>query len=67
MTAPADDLHSELDRIASDPETRALFRAELDRAISEHFAEAAELTALTEAATEALHALVRLPTGKQAA
>ncbi|WP_328697033.1 hypothetical protein [Streptomyces sp. NBC_00342] len=62
-----DDLHSELDRIASDPETRALFRAELDRAIAEHCAEEAELTAFTEAATDALHALVRLPAGEQAA
>ncbi|MGC5397672.1 hypothetical protein ACPXCP_18245 [Streptomyces sp. DT20] len=62
-----DDLHSELDRIASDPETRALFRAELDRAIAEHFAEEAELTVSTEAAAETLHALVRLPAGEQAA
>ncbi|MGW0672607.1 hypothetical protein [Streptomyces sp. NPDC002746] len=67
MTAPTDDLHSELDRIASDPETRALFRAELDRAIAEHFSQAAELTAFIEAATGALHTLVRLPAGEQAA
>uniref|UniRef100_A0AAU2VWI0 Transcriptional regulator n=1 Tax=Streptomyces sp. NBC_00008 TaxID=2903610 RepID=A0AAU2VWI0_9ACTN len=67
MRAPADDLHSELDRIASDPGARALFRAELDRAIAEHFAEAAELTAFTEAAAEALQTLLRLPPGKQAA
>ncbi|MFG2670390.1 hypothetical protein [Streptomyces sp. NPDC048445] len=67
MTAPPDDLRSELHRIASDPETRALFRTELDRAIAEHVAKAAELTAFTEAAAEALQALVRLPTGEQAA
>ncbi|MFF3175022.1 hypothetical protein ACFVQ0_20645 [Streptomyces sp. NPDC057900] len=62
-----DDLLSELDRIASDPETRARFRAELDRAISEHCAQEAALTAFTEAVAESLRALARFPTGERAA
>lgn len=61
-----DCLSTELDRIASDPDTRALFRAELDRAIAEHIADAAELTAFTEAAAEALQTVARPPTGKRA-
>ncbi|MEV0782526.1 hypothetical protein AB0I52_05965 [Streptomyces sp. NPDC050423] len=67
MSVPAHDLDAELDRIASDPETRALFRAELDRAIAEHLADTAESAALAEAAPEALQAVVRLPTGERAA
>ncbi|MBO0914831.1 MULTISPECIES: hypothetical protein [Streptomyces] len=67
MSVPAHDLDAELDRIASDPETRALFRAELDRAIAEHLADTAESAAFTEAAAEALQAVVQLPTGERAA
>ncbi|MGN5635536.1 hypothetical protein [Streptomyces sp. AC154] len=67
MRTPAHDLHAELDRIASDPETRALFRAELDRAIAEHCAAEAELASFAEAAAEALNSLFRLPAGEQAA
>ncbi|WLQ43369.1 hypothetical protein P8A22_27705 [Streptomyces laculatispora] len=67
MSVPAHVLDAELDRIASDPETRALFRAELDCAIAEHFADTAESAAFTEAATEALQAVLRLPTGERAA
>lgn len=67
MRVPAHDLDAELDRIASDPETRALFRAELDRAIAEHIADAAESAASTEAAAAAPHAVVQLPTGEHAA
>ncbi|MFJ4911455.1 hypothetical protein [Streptomyces sp. NPDC088726] len=67
MTAPTDDLHSELDRIASDSQTHTLFRAELDRAMAEHVAKEAELTAFAEAAAEALQVLVRLPTREPAA
>lgn len=67
MSVPAHDLDAELDRIASDPETRALFRAELDCAIAEHFADTAESAAFTEAATETLRAVVQLPAGEHAA
>ncbi|WP_260255782.1 hypothetical protein [Streptomyces sp. 840.1] len=56
-----------MDRIASDPETRALFRAELDRAIAELSSDEAESAAFTEAATEALQVVFRLPGGEHAA
>ncbi|MEU8506815.1 hypothetical protein AB0C40_19185 [Streptomyces brevispora] len=62
----ADVLSVELDRIASDPATRALFLAALDTAIAAHIAEAAESAAFTEAATGTLHAVVRPPTGERA-
>ncbi|MEU8700353.1 hypothetical protein AB0C61_22335 [Streptomyces sp. NPDC048680] len=64
MSVPAHDLDAELDRIASDPGTRALFRAELDRAIAELRADTAESAAFAEATAEALLAL---PTGERAA
>ncbi|MFJ6459552.1 hypothetical protein ACIQM0_00500 [Streptomyces sp. NPDC091387] len=64
MSIPTHDLDAELDRIASDPETRALFRAELDRAIAELQSDTAESAAFAEAAAEALLAL---PTGERAA
>ncbi|MFJ1895196.1 MULTISPECIES: hypothetical protein [unclassified Streptomyces] len=67
MRVPAHDLDAELHRIASDPETRAVFRTELDRAMAEHVAKEAELTAFAEAAAEALQVLVRLPTREPAA
>lgn len=67
MRVPAHDLEAELDRIASDPETRALFRAELDRAIAELRVDEAESAAFTEAAAEALQAVFRFPAGEHAA
>ncbi|MFJ1924222.1 hypothetical protein [Streptomyces sp. NPDC088131] len=67
MRVPAHDLDGELHRIASDPETRAVFRTELDRAMAEHVAKEAEMTAFAEAAAEALQVLVRLPTREPAA
>ncbi|WP_329307065.1 hypothetical protein OG322_27085 [Streptomyces sp. NBC_01260] len=67
MRVPEHGLDAELDRIASDPETRVLFRAELDRALAEHLAESAESAAFTEAAAEALRAVVQLPAGEHAA
>ncbi|MFJ5844053.1 hypothetical protein [Streptomyces sp. NPDC092903] len=69
MRVPAHDLDAELHRIASDPETRAVFRTELDRAMAEHVAKEAEMTAFAEAAAEAeaLQVLVRLPTREPAA
>ncbi|MFJ2702872.1 hypothetical protein ACIO3R_06685 [Streptomyces sp. NPDC087428] len=67
MSASAHDLAAELDRIASDPETRALFRAELDRAIAQRLAGSAESAAFMEAAAEALQAGLRLPTGERPA
>ncbi|MFD8692976.1 hypothetical protein [Streptomyces sp. NPDC059651] len=61
---------SELDRIDSDPESRALFLAGLDAAIAERAtAEVAELEAFADAvelAAETLQAVIR-PNGERAA
>ncbi|MEU8625615.1 hypothetical protein [Streptomyces sp. NPDC048669] len=57
MRVPAHDLDAELDRIASDPGTRALFHAELGHALAEHIPDAAE----------AQRAVVQLPTWERAA
>lgn len=57
----SDCLSAELDRIASDPDTRALFRAELDHAIAEHIADVAELVAFTEAVAEVLRSTAIQP------
>ncbi|MFJ6463899.1 hypothetical protein ACIQM0_23190 [Streptomyces sp. NPDC091387] len=61
-----DGLVAELDCVASDPETRALFRAELDRAIAEYLADAADLTAFMEAAAAAIKAVIEPRAGQRA-
>ncbi|MGW8884761.1 hypothetical protein [Streptomyces sp. NPDC055749] len=59
----------ELDRIATDPDSRALFLAGLDAAIAERASAVAELEAFADAvdvAGETLQAMVR-PNGERAA